>query len=160
MGIGTIVTVTVVPLFARTVSRRSTLSWGVEPVVAERGLAAEPGLAALAVKPSARDPEPAGDAPSSATPFLGRVITSSAFRITHAGMPHALFGDVEFATVMWFCFDGVGFRSRESSEKGKRTLKKQIPTCNQPIIAYDILVLGALQIYSSTWYQARPYLLY
>ena len=123
-------------------------------------LAAEPGLAALAVKPPARDPEPAGDAPSSATPFLGRVITSSAFRITHAGMPHALFGDVEFATVMWFCFDGVGFRSRESSEKGKRTLKKQIPTCNQPIIAYDILVLGALQIYSSTWYQARPYLLY
>ena len=98
-----------------------------EPVGPERGLSAEPGLAApeaglaapeprlpaRAVEPSVTDPEPAGDAPGSATPFVGgRAITSSAFGVTHADMPDALLGDVECAHVMWFSLDGVAFRSR------------------------------------------------
>lgn len=44
----------------------------------------------------------------------GRPITiaSTAFSITHGGIPDALLGDVGCARVMWFSFDGVAFRSR------------------------------------------------
>ena len=45
--------------------------------------------------------------------ICGRAITSSAFGITHTGMPDALIGDVECVRVMWSSFDGVAFRSGE-----------------------------------------------
>ena len=96
--------------------RKQRFGWYSEPGLAapEAGLAApEPRLPARAVEPSVTDPEPAGDAPGSATPFVGgRAITSSAFGVTHADMPDALLGDVECAHVMWFSLDGVAFRSR------------------------------------------------
>ena len=112
---------------------RPTPSRDVESVGDERELAGEPGMAAPvaglaaseprlpapAVEPSATDAEPAGRRRCNnvSHSIHGHAITSSAFGITHAGMPDALLVDVECARVMWFSFDGVALRSRE--RKGK-----------------------------------------
>ena len=99
------------------------LSWGVDPVVTDGGFATEPGMAAPAVEASATDAELVGDAPASATPFVGVPLLagpSLSFMLACQMLSSAMSSvQVECARVVWFYFDGVAFRSRERNRKNE-----------------------------------------